>query len=1325
MLPNSNATTIAVNTRCRCKICYAILRTPVSGKSSQYYNVNSNPRSAAFTTALDQQSSSELLTTAFKEDYVEDCRYTSDMSDNSSAATATSFTDLMERFLRVSVDATAAATTLQNSSSLNSQVNTVLNSTAAAKSTAGRVSSHSEIICSKCSNILSKISELHLALQTLASNLREKYRKTLRIVGHASAASSSRQELNKCLHHHYPLGCVAVGSSSHPQPSNRSFSQPLPLCSGAYNTEQHSSDGDAADVKCTPEDVPNSYLALEDGQDDCLLAPQQSSTDDVVHSPVSWSPEGRSVQSSMIDDGKCNGTADNKLKPSIQQLSDSQMIGSRLISSSFSSRSIRHSKRKGKPRHHILFCERKLSLNETCKVRSSVSSYKTTNQQQQNSSSANNCKNHHLLHDQYTLVNSNGQYNNDGSRNQEVSSTKKRLISYDRHQHHHHQHHMLDDHPEHSGNRHELFNDDESTSLINDGNSSSQLRTMQQQINSRNNAAANRCRDFTAMSYSGACTTASDRNYSKNEYHSQHRLTQEEDEEKELQPRARNQPVCTDAKYNIQHNDNGNGRRINIDKNHTSNTRSVRKAKANNVDRIAASLMADCNSNDSMELEGNNSPISEDSPSHLHHSDSMGGVNLILDDNSQIHNEKREKCDLQGGHHLFVANECHQQSLLNNNPCAGGKSAEEETHHFSENCLITRWSNLSGVLHQRRHLSRHEHINMDSQSRLFLQVRNAAATSSSTSANTATTGTVNINNINTISIDDENQLHPPQASSHSLLEAGKDVNCQQTVATTTNSSSSVSAIVASTNNLTNLLASKKKKQCPVCMKDVNVNYLKIHLRRHFNHKPFVCKYCSKAFADSGDLQKHVRIHEEDKPYLCPICCSAYTDCSNWNTHLRTHANTSNICAICQLSLDNFSNWLAHIREHGKKHMTRESSFEIISNKRIRLPDILDHRTKSTQIYDFNQSETNDEDISLKYNQIRNSRHEELYRFGNRLDRSSKVDEDEDGEGDNVAFSSISEHDHELYPCNVLLNDSAVTFSSGSGRHRSKISGTTSIKHEYPSNHSADNVASLKAAEMNTAERNFHLDYNCSPGGGATYINEENRSIKGGCGNGDISIMSQDRTMMGHLRAVTTTTSTAAITGKNIVDHSLQQSSVGSMMPATKTQPNSPIYQSHPAQITQRNPVALTSTATSTTTSVPNTQFHSRQLGNFKRYECGYCGKIVTNIQIHVRRHTNEKPYSCEYCEKRFTNSGDLQIHTRIHTGEKPYRCPLCGKSYRTIGNFNSHVKTHDSGERPHRCILCNETFEQTRDWFSHLRSNHKLSTPVQATISSGGNSTNN
>lgn len=158
------------------------------------------------------------------------------------------------------------------------------------------------------------------------------------------------------------------------------------------------------------------------------------------------------------------------------------------------------------------------------------------------------------------------------------------------------------------------------------------------------------------------------------------------------------------------------------------------------------------------------------------------------------------------------------------------------------------------------------------------------------------------------------------------------------------------------------------------------------------------------------------------------------------------------------------------------------------------------------------------------------------------------------------------------------------------------------------------------------------------------------------------------------------------------------------------------------------PVSLLSTCGTSTVSqinskvggiaVPlgNAQVHSRQVGTFKRYQCGFCGKVVTNIQIHVRRHTNEKPYTCQYCDKRFTNSGDLQIHTRIHTGEKPYRCPLCGKSYRTIGNFNSHVKTHDNGERPHRCALCNETFGQMRDWFSHLRSNHKQSIVASSSV---------
>ena len=36
-------------------------------------------------------------------------------------------------------------------------------------------------------------------------------------------------------------------------------------------------------------------------------------------------------------------------------------------------------------------------------------------------------------------------------------------------------------------------------------------------------------------------------------------------------------------------------------------------------------------------------------------------------------------------------------------------------------------------------------------------------------------------------------------------------------------------------------------------------------------KPYACRFCPKAFAESGTCVAHERTHTGEKPYACPYC----------------------------------------------------------------------------------------------------------------------------------------------------------------------------------------------------------------------------------------------------------------------------------------------------------------------------------------------------------------------------------------------------------------------------------------------------------------------
>ena len=62
----------------------------------------------------------------------------------------------------------------------------------------------------------------------------------------------------------------------------------------------------------------------------------------------------------------------------------------------------------------------------------------------------------------------------------------------------------------------------------------------------------------------------------------------------------------------------------------------------------------------------------------------------------------------------------------------------------------------------------------------------------------------------------------------------------------------------------------------------------IHLRTHYNMKPYVCHICSKSFNGRGNLNIHMRIHTGERPYKCKICDKTFKTEGQIRHHLISH-----------------------------------------------------------------------------------------------------------------------------------------------------------------------------------------------------------------------------------------------------------------------------------------------------------------------------------------------------------------------------------------------------------------------------------------------------
>lgn len=120
------------------------------------------------------------------------------------------------------------------------------------------------------------------------------------------------------------------------------------------------------------------------------------------------------------------------------------------------------------------------------------------------------------------------------------------------------------------------------------------------------------------------------------------------------------------------------------------------------------------------------------------------------------------------------------------------------------------------------------------------------------------------------------------------------------------------------------------KECDRIFK--SSSHLTYHMRTaHGGEKPYKCRFCEKAFAQSVKLKRHERTHTGERPFKCEICQHTFTTKYNLKEHENIHKSEKPYtCSVCKAGFADRNNLRRHESTHdshgqGKHHPAKANN----------------------------------------------------------------------------------------------------------------------------------------------------------------------------------------------------------------------------------------------------------------------------------------------------------------------------------------------------------------------------------------------------------------